>query len=190
MSVEFSNAYQEILIDNLMAVIKQNFVFQTQLKLAEKVGKEKEELSKKVQELSAEGERLKNDLKELEVYKNKAEQNTTSTEEKNRIQTALNEEMKKSSALKNDLQNVTREVESLKKQIINTQNSKTKELSDLENKKNKEIEELKLQIEKLEEIASPAKLKKLNSEKEVVEQKDETPKIKNNLQKILDGSSF
>ncbi len=39
MSVEFSNAYQEILLDNLVAIIKQNFVFQTQLKLAENTGK-------------------------------------------------------------------------------------------------------------------------------------------------------
>ena len=35
MSVEFSNTYQEILLDNLVSIIKQNFVFQTQLKLAE-----------------------------------------------------------------------------------------------------------------------------------------------------------
>ena len=41
MSVEFSNAYQEILLDNLMSIIKQNFVFQTQLKMTEDVGKQK-----------------------------------------------------------------------------------------------------------------------------------------------------
>lgn len=190
MSVEFSNVYQEILIDNLMAIIKQNFVFQTQLKLAEKVGKEKEELIKKVQELNFECEELKSKAKEVEVYKTKAESNSSAHEEKSRIQTALNEEMKKTSALKNDLQNVTKEIDSLKKQIINTQNSKNKELSDLENKKNKEIEELKFKIEKLEDSISPAKLKKLNSDKEVFEEKNDTPKIKNNLQKILDGSSF
>jgi predicted nucleic acid-binding Zn-ribbon protein len=180
MSVEFSNAYQEILLDNLTAIIKQNFIFQTQIKLAEKIGKEKEELSKKFEELNIEYEKLKSDVKQLEVYKNKAEQNNSAHEEKSRIQSALNEEMKKNSSLKSDLQNALKEVENLKKQLTEIQVNKEKELSDL-----------KVQNEKLEELVSPAKLKKLNSEtKEVFEEKNDTPKIKNNLQKILDGSSF
>jgi predicted nucleic acid-binding Zn-ribbon protein len=180
MSVEFSNAYQEILLDNLTAIIKQNFIFQTQIKLAEKIGREKEELSKKFEELNIEYEKLKSDVKQLEVYKNKAEQNNSAHEEKSRIQSALNEEMKKNSSLKNDLQNALKEVENLKKQLTEIQVNKEKELSDL-----------KVQNEKLEELVSPAKLKKLNSEtKEVFEEKNDTPKIKNNLQKILDGSSF
>jgi chromosome segregation ATPase len=179
MSVEFSNAYQEILLDNVTAIIKQNFIFQTQLKLAEKVSKEKEEIIKKAEELTFEYEKLKNNSKELEIYKSKAEQNKSAHEEKSRIQLALNEEMKKNSSLKNDLQNVNKENENLKK-----------ELSNLESNKNKEVDELKLYIQKLEELIPATKLKKLNSEKEVFEEKDETPKIKNNLQKILDGSSF
>mgnify|MGYP003345724111 FL=1 len=52
MSVEFSNAYQEILFDNLVSIIKQNFMFQTQLKLAEDTGKVKEELQAKYNELA------------------------------------------------------------------------------------------------------------------------------------------
>ena len=39
MSVEFSNAYQEILLDNFNSVIKQNLMFQTQLKMAEEAQK-------------------------------------------------------------------------------------------------------------------------------------------------------
>ena len=39
MSVEFSNAYQEILLDNFNSVIKQNMMFQTQLKMAEEMQK-------------------------------------------------------------------------------------------------------------------------------------------------------
>ena len=52
MSVEFSNAYQEILLENLMSIIKQNFMFQTQLKMFEESGKEKEELQAKYNELA------------------------------------------------------------------------------------------------------------------------------------------
>ena len=51
MSVEFSNAYQEILLDNLVAIIKQNFIFQTQIKLSENSSKEKEELQIKLNDL-------------------------------------------------------------------------------------------------------------------------------------------
>lgn len=179
MSVEFSNAYQEILLDNLVAIIKQNFIFQTQIKLAEKVGKDKEELTKKFEEVNFEYEKLKNEIKNLEIYKNKAEQNNSAHEEKSRIQSALNEEMKKTSSLKNDLQNALKEIEDLKNQLVNLQNNKEKEVG-----------ELKTYVEKLQEVVPSTKLKKLNLEKEVFEEKDETPKIKNNLQKILDGSSF
>ena len=48
MSVEFSNAYQEILLDNLMSIIKQNFIFQTQLKLAESSGKQKKKYKQNI----------------------------------------------------------------------------------------------------------------------------------------------
>ena len=39
MSVEFSNAYQEILLDNFNSVIKQNMLFQTQLRMSEEAQK-------------------------------------------------------------------------------------------------------------------------------------------------------
>jgi chromosome segregation ATPase len=168
MSVEFSNAYQEILLDNLVSIIKQNFVFQTQLKLLENIGKQKEELTKKYEELNANYEKLKNDTKQLDFYKNKAEQNSSVHEEKNRIQIALNEEMKKNSSLKTELQNSLKEKEDLKQKIIETEKI----------------------VDQLKELVPSTKLKKLNLDKPVLEIKDETPKIKNNLQKILDGSSF
>jgi predicted nucleic acid-binding Zn-ribbon protein len=197
MSVEFSNAYQEILLDNITAIIKQNFIFQTQLKLAEKVGKEKEELVKKFEELNVNYEKIKSDYKQLEVYKSKAEQNSSAHEEKSRIQSALNEEMKKSSSLKTDVQNLTKQIDSLKNDItkFDKENAKLKtDLNDLEKNKTIEVNELKEYIKKLEDNISLTKLKKINSEPEkveiVFEEKDDTPKIKNNLQKILDGSSF
>jgi hypothetical protein len=93
MSVEFSNTYQEILLENLQAIIKQNFVFQTQLKLVESSVKEKEELKKKVLELTEICEKSKTDLSQLHVYKTKADNSASLHEEKSRIQNALNEEM-------------------------------------------------------------------------------------------------
>lgn len=173
MSVEFSNVYQEILFDNLVSIIKQNFVFQTQLKMTENLGKDKEELQKKLVELTELYNSSKSSLSQLEIYKSKAEMNTSAHEEKNRIQSALNEELKKSSTLKTELE--------LKEKTI------------LETKK--EIDELKNYIKTLEEIVPLTKLKKLKKESvEVVEilpqEKKEYPKIENKIQKIVDGSTF
>ena len=101
MSVEFSNAYQEILLDNLMAIIKQNFVFQTQLKLAEETGKTKAELQAKYDEL----------------MKSRLNVNDTAHEEKTRIQGALNDVMKKKSGLEKELQERNTEIAELKEYI-------------------------------------------------------------------------
>ena len=101
MSVEFSNAYQEILLDNLMAIIKQNFVFQTQLKLAEETGKAKTELQAKYDEL----------------VRTKSNVNDTAHEEKTRLQGALNDIMKKKLGLEKNLQEKDAEIESLKEYI-------------------------------------------------------------------------
>jgi polyhydroxyalkanoate synthesis regulator phasin len=122
MSVEFSNAYQEILLDNLVSIIKQNFVFQTQIKLTENIVHEKQELQKSYDKLLNE----------------KTAQTSTSGEEKNRIQQALNEVMKKNSSL-------------------------TKENLFLRN----DVESLKQHIAKLEENVPASKLKKINTEKDL-----------------------
>jgi hypothetical protein len=195
MSVEFSNAYQEILLDNLTAIIKQNFIFQTQLKLSENVGKDKEvsevkflELQKQFNELNDLYNQAKNDLGQIDVYKSKAEQNNSAHEEKSRIQTALNDEMKKSSALQDIINN--KEVE-----ILNLKDVNKQELNNLHLK----INELNEYIQKLEEIVPVTKLKKLNptktvsepkEEKIVFEEKNDPPKIENKIQKVLDGSAF
>ena len=153
MNVEFSNAYQEILLDNLVSIIKQNFVFQTQLKLAEDTGRAKNEIETKYNELIKTYE-------ELKEFKIKAEVNATAHEDKSRLQGALNDVMKKNTALQKDLEN-----------------------------KKTEITNLKEYIEKLENIATPSKLKKLNPEK--VEEKKVEQKVTDLFNiKVNDGSSF
>jgi len=145
MSVEFSNAYQEILLDNIVSVIKQNFIFQTQLKLAEETGKAKAEIQAKYDEL----------------VKIKTNTNDTVHEEKSRLQSALNNSMKQFTALEIDLK-----------------------------AKNTEIASLKEYIEKLENITTPSKLKKLNPEKFVEEKSLEQPTSDLFAIKVNDGSSF
>jgi len=166
MSVEFSNAYQEILLDNLVGIIKQNFVFQTQIKLLESNSKDRETLQKSLSDLKSKYDELnnlynskQNDLRQIDVYKNKAEQNNTILQEKNRIQSALNEEMRKSSTYK-------------------------KQLDD----KDAELNDLKKYVERLEQNVPVTKLKKLKSTENV---KIEPPKVEVSIQpKGLVGNTF
>lgn len=103
MSADFTNIYQEILLDNLVAIIKQNFAFQTQIKLSENVGQRNVELEKQVQQ-------LQDETNQLEIYKNKAEQNNSAHEEKSRIQVALNNELQKSSSYKQEIDKKNAEI--------------------------------------------------------------------------------
>lgn len=117
MSVEFSNAYQEILLENLLMVIKQNFVFQTQLKLSENVGKQSAELQKQLEEITTLYNNTKKDSELLAQYKLKAESNVQSHEEKTRIQTALNEEMRNKKLLETQLQEKLKNIEELERKV-------------------------------------------------------------------------
>ena len=146
MSVEFSNAYQEILLDNLMSIIKQNFIFQTQLKLVEDVGKQKAELQAKYDELIGSYDSMQTRLDEAERLRSISKSNDSAHQEKQRIQAALNDTMKKNAGL-------------------------VKEIED----KNTEINKLKEYITKLEEIAPVSKLKKINPEKAIETPKIEEP---------------
>ena len=154
MSVEFSNAYQEILLDNLVAIIKQNFVFQTQLKLAENTGKATAEIQEKYNELLQAYEAVKD-------LKTKVDVNASAHEDKSRLQGALNDSMKHTTTLQKQLE-----------------------------EKNTEIASLNEYIEKLETIATPSKLKKLNPEKFTEENIVEQPVSNLFAIKVNDGSSF
>ena len=154
MSVEFSNAYQEILLDNLVAIIKQNFIFQTQLKLAEDSGKATAEIQAKYNELIQAYEAVKD-------LKTKVAVNASAHEDKSRLQGALNDSMKQNTALQKQLE-----------------------------EKNTEIAGLNEYIEKLETIATPSKLKKLNPEKFTEENIVEQPVSNLFAIKVNDGSSF
>ena len=164
MSVEFSNTYQEILLDNLVSIIKQNFIFQTQLKLAENGNKDKTELQEKYDTLFSQYESLKSQTPELEALRLRADTNAGAHEEKSRIQSALNDEMKKSVELKGQLE------------------VKSSELAG----KIQEIVDLRNQILKLESLIPVSKPKKSNSVFDPIESTPLTP----SSFKGKDGSTF
>ena len=143
MSVEFSNAYQEVLIENLDSILKQNFMFQARLKLFEKQANGQVELQTKLDELTVKYQDVLEQVGKTEQYKIRADSNESIVQEKTRIQSALNDTMRKVSELESSL-------EAKQNDILN---------------KNAELLDLKTYISKLEEIISATKLKKTNTVK-------------------------
>jgi chromosome segregation ATPase len=182
MSVEFSNAYQEILLDNFNSVIKQNMMFQTQLKLVEEAQKNNKS-DEKINLLNGEYNVLKSDydnaLKKISDLEVRASVGQSLHDEKTRIQAALNDELRKSSILNEKIleQSKTIDEQTLK---INEQSKTIEDITKQLEKSNAEIEDLKSTLEKKESMPTEIqtilpKVKKTNS------------KVVNN---IPDGSSF
>ena len=151
----FINAYNEVVLENFIAVLKQNFMFQTQIKFLEErvstipaleekgnsydsVVREKIELQNKISSLTSENENKDNIIR-----------NTTNSDaDKHRLQTALNEQAK--------------ELEKLSNKITNVEN---------------DITDKKYYIKKLEDMLPNSKRKKLGLE--IIETpKDEVEEVK------------
>ena len=161
MDGKFLSTYNEVILDNFNAVLKQNFMFQTQIKILEEQIKEKSELETKLASLSSE----KNNIVELRAEidglktelnsKNLAIQNLNNTDsERHRLQTAVNNQMK--------------EIEGLKSQVDSLQSGKDSEVQLVKNQKDSEIKLLKDKekeqldyIAQLEEMLPNSKKKKL-----------------------------
>ena len=164
MDAKFLNTYNEVILDNFNAVLKQNFLFQTQIKVLEEQVKEKSELETKLASLSSEN----NDIVELRGEidglkdelnnKNLAIQNLNNTDsERHRLQTAVNNQMK--------------EIEGLKSQVGSLQNGKDSEVQSVKIQKDSVIKLLKDKekeqldyIAQLEEMLPNSKKKKLGIE--------------------------
>ena len=117
MSVEFSNAYQEVLIENIDAILKQNFMFQARLKLLEKEANFKTELQAKIDDLTAKYQAALSQVGEAEQYKVQASSNDAIVQEKSRIQSALNDTMRELGTTKSVLEGSQAEVKELKSRV-------------------------------------------------------------------------
>jgi chromosome segregation ATPase len=113
MDGKFLDVYNEVVLENFYAVLKQNFMFQTQLKFAEEKTKEVGELEKKLATLSSENadanilrEEIKT-LKETISQKDAIIQSSSNTDnERHRLQTAVNNQMKEIEGLKKTIDNL------------------------------------------------------------------------------------
>ena len=134
MSVEFSNAYQEVLIENLDVILKQNFMMQARLKLFEKETNLRAEMQAKIDELTVKNQEVLQQVEQTQHFKVQAESNDAIVQEKTRIQSALNDTMRELGATKNSLDSITQQL----------------------NLKNIEVEEMKSSISELEKLIPPA----------------------------------
>lgn len=166
MSTDFNNAYNEILFENLVSIIKQNFLFQTQLKINEKISEERDQLKKSFEELNIEFKHSIEKNKEIDQLKQIAQKYEFLTEEKDRIQKSLNDYMQKNIELQ-------KELDDLKNSLKETKNKKVKEIK-------KEVSKTPAEIntEEIKPIIVLDKKQKIKTEKFSA------------LKKNVDGSSF
>jgi len=152
----FINVYNEVVLENFIAVLKQNFMFQTQIKFLEErvstipaleekgnsydsVVREKIELQNKISSLTSENENKDNIIR-----------NTTNSDaDKHRLQTALNEQAKELEKLSNKVTDVENDIADKKYYIKQLEdmlpNSKRKKLGlEVIESIKEEVEEVKL----------------------------------------------
>ena len=117
MNVEFSNAYQEVLLENLDVILKQNFMMQTRLKLLEKEANVRAEMQAKIDELTVKHQEALEQIGQTQHYKVQAESNDSIVQEKARIQSALNDTMRELGTTKSALEAREKEVEEMNSKI-------------------------------------------------------------------------
>ena len=134
MSVEFSNVYQGVLLENLDVILKQNFLFQARLKMLEQEVNFRAEMQAKIDELTVKHQEALEQIGQTQHYRTQAESNDAIVQEKSRIQSALNDTMRELGVTKNSLDSITQQL----------------------NLKNIEVEEMKSRISELEKLIPPA----------------------------------
>ena len=185
---QFLSAYNEVILENMNSVLKQNFIFQTQLKFVEDKDKEigelkeqlakfqdleknnnlsKSETEKRMSDLQSEVNNLKHQLNNKE---DELKKNSNSDAERHRLQTAVNTQMKEIEALKN-------QVSSLEAQ---------------QKQKDASIKEQQEYITKLEEMLPKTKKKQLGiTENQTTEEATESVTTNEELTKISStGGTF
>jgi chromosome segregation ATPase len=163
MDVKLQNAYVEVLLDNFMAVVKQNLMFQAQLEVMKSGVTESDEIKRKVKELSDRNVELQTTISSLEnklsstngeisTLKTTVDQKTAqafSTDtlrvEKDRLQAAVNDYMRQVKKLQDEVNLVKSQSQDV---LLNN---------------SKRLDELSKYVDKLEQVVPANKLKKLKT---------------------------
>ncbi len=165
-SVAFMNSYNEVVFENFVAVLKQNLMFQTQLKLVEaqtgKVAELETQLGAAKRTLGEQSQLqaiIENLTRELNDKREEVRRAGLSEGDRHRIQSALNEK--------------SQEVISLRDQI-DVLNREVNQLAPLRSALSVVKEQLAKKIERLEQVESPSKHK---ARKKVVTVSEEIPAV-------------
>jgi len=139
MDGKFLDVYNEVILENFYAVLKQNFMFQTQLKFAEENNKKIADLEKQIAVLTSEN-------KDTVTQKNQIIENSVNIDnERHRLQVAVNNQMKELESLKKIIENLNEKEKDQQKYIVQLENmfpnSKKKKLGIGTHKDSKLIKE-------------------------------------------------
>jgi len=147
MDTKFLTAYNEISLENFIAVVKQNLIFQAQIKILSDENKLIPDLQKNREEFLSLNEKYKEISQEKEILQRKLNEkdsiilNSSKVDaEKFRIQTALNSKTKEFSILKEAFESLQTELNNEKES-----NKKLKEMIPL-SKRKKIKEEVKKEV--------------------------------------------
>lgn len=159
-SVEFMNAYNDVVFENLTAILKQNFIFQTQLKIVDTQIKKVADLEKVVASQSQQQTIIDTLTRELNEKREEVRRSTQVDADRHRIQTALNEK--------------SQEVTSLRAQI-DVLNREVSRITPLQDELTVVKTELAQKAERLEQFESPVKQK--GRKKSTAKTSEETPLV-------------
>lgn len=158
-TVEFINVYTDIVVENFLAVVKQNLLFQAQLKMSQAATAQLDQLkqaAKTHDDSLGEVVRLRNEnqtmIQELQQVKTQLSSYLGAQPDQHRIQTALNDHM--------------RENASLRDQIAALSNPQTSPILRALQEKHITLQtetiEKDYRITQLESLVAPSKLKKIS----------------------------
>lgn len=145
MNVDLQNVYAEVLLDNFVAVIKQNIMFQAQLEVLTKNSSDSEKLKSEIYELKRENNELNQKVNQLSGTQIDTSSFNSLKQDKDRLQTAVNDYMRQIKQLNQDLLKVKAESQET---IVANSNR---------------MEELNKYIDKLESVVPASKLKKIKT---------------------------
>jgi len=202
--VKFINAYNEIIFDNLSAILRQNIMFQTQLKLLEEQVKEIPKLQEQLAQFSSIG----NEKSELENkfnsetgnLNNRINELTNELNSKNNQLQSLQASDANSHRLQTALNTQAAEIESLRTRINSFESETNQSKQNYESSLNQSKQNFESEIAKkddyisqLEEMLPNSKKKKLGIEiPEPVIVEEIIPQKNNNvtLKAVANGGTF
>lgn len=161
MDVNLQNVYAEVLLDNFVAVIKQNIMFQSQLELLTKNAANSEQLKSEIYELKRANNDLQQKLNTLSGVQIDNDSALNVKKDKDRLQSAVNDYMRQ-------IKNLNEELMKVKSELTDTLVNNSAQIAEL----NKYIKQLEINVpaSKLKKIKTGNYPESKNIEELLVEQ--------------------